>query len=203
MADAPLVESIEPISVADVERQILFDLTDQIEAVEMFIGAVRERAEAVTRRALVVKERILTLDKFPYGNLSIEIPNPPLLSVTGVVYVDVTGTEISLTPDEYRVIPNTTDPVQPSKLMPVYGAMWPTVLDDPGSVRITYVCGYGTYDGVTLDCPKAIRQWMLLNVANLCENRESVVIAKRGETPIDLGATVADGLIANYRVSKW
>lgn len=193
----------EPISITDVEGQVLFDLTDQRAAIDIFITAIRERAEAITRRALVVKNLVLTLDSFPSGSSPIEIPNPPLLSVTSVVYIDSTGASIVLIPSAYRVIPNTTDPVQPSQIVPVYGSIWPTTINDFGSVQIFYACGYGIYSGVSLECPKAIKQWMLINVGTLCENREATVIAKRGETLIDLSTTVADGLIANYRVAKW
>lgn len=199
----PVTSPGEPVSVIDIEAQVLFDLADQVDKVGMFITAIREKCEAYTRRALIVKQLVITLDAFPAGRTPIEIINPPLRSIDSIVYIDGDGDEITLDSALYRVVTNADDPVQPSKVMPVYGEVWPVALQDLAVIAITFTCGYGFNDAVTLECPNAIKQWITLNVANLVEHRESIVIGDRGETLLDMTATLADNLIINFRVSKY
>ena len=199
----PVTSPGEPVSVTDIEAQVLNDLSDQVDKVGMFITALREECESRTRRALIVKQLVTTLNVFPAGRTPIEIINPPLRSIDSIVYTDTDGDEITLDSSLYRVVVNADDPVQPSKIIPVYGEVWPVALVDLAVIAITFTCGYGFNDAVTLECPKGIQQWITLNVANLVEHRESVVIGDRGETLLDMTKTLADGLIANFRVTKY
>ena len=79
----------------------------------------------------------------------------------------------------------------PGRVMPAYGKAWPATLDYPGSVRVQFTSGYGdTAD----DVPQCIKNWMLLNVANLFENRESESVSDSRMSQIDL-STMADSLL--------
>lgn len=184
---------VEPITLADVENQCRIDsLSDESAAIDLFIAATRQRAEAVTRRALITQQWRLTVDGFPGCNTPIAIPLPPLQSVDSITYVDTAGITQTLDPELYRVI---TDD-EPARLLPLFEHVWPSTRGDIGMVSITFTCGYGDNHGAV---PAAIRQWMLLNVANLYENRESLTAAPGRLTMVDL-TTMADSLLHDFRV---
>jgi uncharacterized phiE125 gp8 family phage protein len=57
--------------------------------------------------------------------------------------------------------------------MPAYGQTWPSVRADTyNAVEIQFTSGYGTASAV----PQAIRNGMLLLVANWFENREQAIV---------------------------
>jgi len=200
----------EPITLSDVERQIrVTDLSSEATEIELFIQAVRERAESITRRALVTQSWDLTLDAFPSNNWNfasqggsfgnrIILPKPPLQTVNSIIYIDSNGDEQTLDPSLYKVVSK----AEPGYVQPAYGTTWPTVLNDSAVVTINFNCGYGPIDPDTsLNVPAAIKQWMLLNIANLYESREAIGIAYR-ETKYDLTESLVDNLIENYRIAR-
>ncbi|QXE85974.1 hypothetical protein KP003_16665 [Geomonas nitrogeniifigens] len=193
----------EPINVTQVEAQMRLQLGDidflgETGPVGLFISAVRQKAEAVTRRALVTQVWELVLDGFPRGRDPLEVPLPPLQSVESITYVDTTGAAQTLDASLYRVESDSAPNCQPGQILPAYGQQWPATLDDVGVVRVRFTAGYGTVDAV----PEAIKQWMLINVANLYENRESETVANGKLTMVDL-STLADSLLADLRVYGW
>lgn len=188
----------EPITLTEIQGQTrLVDLSAESETVELMISAVRERAEAITKRALVTQSWLLTLDAFPSGRSAIQLPKPPLQTVDSIAYCDANGVWQILDPLAYRVVISS----EPGYVVPIYGLNWPTVLNDVGVVTIKFTCGYGPITPDTsLNVPKGILQWIAMNVANIFENRETEGIAYR-ETKFDL-STLADGLIENYRIFR-
>lgn len=191
----------EPVSLTDVEAQCrIGSLSDESLAVERFIVAVRQKAEAVTRRALITQTWELVLDAFPAGRGVIALPLPPLQSVVSIIYTDADGIEQTLDPLAYRAI---TD-AEPAYIIPAYGLSWPSALNDVAVVRIRFTCGYGPISGIGEDTatnvPEAIQQWILLNVANLYENRETVIVGKNSLVEIN---TLADSLLDDFRVRGW
>ena len=196
----------EPVTLSDVERQIRQDLADESELIALLIQSTRETCESVTRRALIPTSEVFKLNGFPLNRIPIELSRPPLRSVTSVKYLDLNNVEQTLDPSLYDVKFSSTNPEQPSYIVPVYGTQWPMALDDFESVTICYVCGYGTVLNLennyeTIDIPKAIKQWMLINIANLYENRESLQVGNR-LVVADI-STLADGLISSYRVMRF
>lgn len=186
----------EPVTIEDVANQCrIGDLTDEQASVNLFIAAVRQRAESVTRRALLTQTWELVLDAFPQYRDPIYLPLPPLQSVSSITYYDASGALLTMTSVGYRVISD----ADTAMILPAYGTEWPATLDDKAVVRVRFVCGYG---GDPADVPAAIRQWMLLQVANLFENRETETVASGKLTLVDL-STLADGLLDNYRVVTW
>lgn len=189
----------EPIDLSDFEGQTRLQgqLSDEATTVELMITAVRERAEAITRRALVTQSWKLTLDAFPYTANPINLPLPPLQTVDSITYIDSNGDQQTLDPLSYRV--GTSG--EPGYVKPAYGLYWPITLNDTDVVEINFTCGYGPIAPATsLNVPKGIIQWCLINVANLFENRETEGIAYR-DTKFDL-SSLADGLLENYRLLR-
>lgn len=196
----------EPVIIADVENHCRLGsngiaTAGQKTAANIFIGSARRQAEAITRRQLITAtwEMVLDPSDFPAGTREpVEIPMPPLQSITSVKYYDVDGVLQTLSASLYRVIIETGPMCQPGLVVPVYGQVWPSIRDDYGAVTIRFVAGYGTAGS---SIPEDVRNWMLLNIGNLWENRETIVVSK-GQV-IDLNKTIGDGLLSPYIVREW
>jgi len=198
-----MADPVEPIVIADVEKHCRIGsgqiaTLGETDTVNIYIASVREKAESITRRKLITASLTLTLDGFPSGREPIEIPRPPLQSITSIKYYDTDGVQQTLSSALYRVIAETIPNCQPGIVLPVYGEVWPSTRDDLAVVTITYSAGYGAAGSAV---PASIRNWMLINIANLWENRESIVISKGAV--IDLSKTMADGLLDDYRIYRW
>jgi uncharacterized phiE125 gp8 family phage protein len=199
--------SSEPVELSDVEGQCrIGDLSAEEPTIGIFIAAIREQAESRTRRALITQQWEMVLDGFPMGRDAIKIPMPPLQSVDSITYIDQLGATQTMAPELYRIVADKSPACQPGYVMPVYGQMWPATLPDLATVRIRFTCGYGPIaDPDNPDAnqphnvPKGIINWMLINIANLYENRESETVASGRLTQVDL-STMADGLLNNYIV---
>lgn len=137
-------------------------------------------------RALVTQKWAGVMDGFPDQRL-ISLPLPPLQSVQAVKYLDVAGDEQTMDASLYRVDALTT----PGSILLKYGSVWPVTFPDPGAVTIEFTCGYGPPDQV----PVAIKQALLLLVANWYENREPTAFAA---APLQLPFAV-DALLSPHR----
>lgn len=119
------------------------------------IDAAIQYFEEYTGRVLATQTHEAWLDGFPFiganGKFArIELPNPPLLSVPSITYIDGDGVTQSFTDG---ASPETnlftvSAPVGPYArrgfVEPIYGQVWPTARCQTGSVKIRYTCGYGT-----------------------------------------------------------
>lgn len=183
--------AIEPVSLIDVEGQCnTGDLTEQADTVNGYIVAIRQKVENDLRRTMITTTRDLVLDSFPCSSTrnpfaALEIPLPPLQSVVSVKYLSTDHVLTTLDAAEYVVDTDST----PGRVMPAYGKVWPSTLDYPGSIRVQFVAGYGDD---AADVPQCIRNFMLLNISALYENREVLTIGQGGV--IDL-TTMADSLL--------
>lgn len=188
--------TLKPVTVSDLSSQMRADLTGETALIELYISAVTAKAENYTKRALVTQTWELTLDCFPCssslsGNIqrigAISLPLSPVQSITSIKYLDASGVLQTLASTEYSL---TSD--DPNVVVPAYGKTWPDTLMQAGAVVIKYVAGYGA---TAASIPEAIRIWIMLNVATLYENRETVVIGKGSLVELN---TMADSLIDDY-----
>ena len=160
----------EPITLSDAKlhMRVDFDIDDPL--IESYITASRQWAElGFTRRAFITQTWDFYLDAFPAGSI-IEVPYPPLQSITEIVYTDDNGTATTLPTANYMV-DTISEPGRISLAANVN--CWPTVTLQPvNGVRIRFVAGYGSAN----DVPRQIRNALLLLVADLYEHRENSVI---------------------------
>ena len=184
-----------------MEAQIRFSLTDQADHIQSLIDAVGGKGEAITRRALEVKTQVLSLNSFPSSRIPIELPYPPFRSITSIAYVDTDGVDQVLDSALYKADLNTSVPIQPSFVVPVYGEVWPVALDDFNSVTITFVCGYGDISGTDIPAPAPIKHWMKINVADLYEHPESIETGTRVQK-VEM-SSLSDSLIADFIVAGY
>lgn len=145
---------------------------DEDAQVEAFILAAVGSCERVTGRALITQTWRLTLrgcEDASNGAVwdawlgwTIELPRPPLISVSSVAYLDTAGVSQSLAGSAYTVDTNST----PGRLVPVDS--WPATSDAPNAVTITFVAGYGAAAAV----PAEIKDRLLAAVAYRDQHRE-------------------------------
>lgn len=158
----------EPVTVDEVKAHLRIDNDEDDVYLGLLIAAAREHAETRIRRQLCTATWKLRLDCFPCWQ--IDVPLPPLVSVTTLAYTDTGGTTQTLTEnthftkDIYR---------EPARIIPAYGQVWPATRDTVNAVSLTFVAGYGGADSV----PQAIRYGILLLVGRMFQTREGFVSA--------------------------
>lgn len=111
------------------------------------------------------------------------LPCPPVVDIVSVKYLDAAGSEISILPSEYEV--------QGSLLGSAFGKRWPSVLAQPGSVRIRYRAGYE-------QVPPAITAAVLLMVHDLFENRGTALTGVSASA-VPMSTTV-ENLLNPFRI---
>lgn len=177
----------EPLSLTEAKLHLREPAAADDGLVTALITAARIQVENYVHRALITQTRELKLDCFPSA---IELPFPPIASLTSVKYTDLNGAEQTVDSADL----DTDTASSPGRIQPAYGANWPSTRPGFNAVRVRYVCGYGSAGG---DVPEPLRHALRLLLAHLYENREAVVI---GTISSDLPLGVA-ALLNPYIVS--
>ena len=176
----------EPVSLTEAKAHMRIDSADDDSLIAALITAARQAAEAHMRRALVSQTWRLSLDRFPVapqpwwdglregadmpGDGSvIELPRPPLISVTSVTVYDDANNATVAGVSIYYVDADS----EPGRVVLRSGQTWPMAGRVAGAVEVLFVAGYGAAGAV----PQAIRQGMLLLIGRLYENREAEAAA--------------------------
>jgi uncharacterized phiE125 gp8 family phage protein len=158
----------EPITTNEAKAHLRIDASDEDNLITGYITAARQLCELYARRALVTQTWDLSLEQWP-GCDQIELPRPPLQSVTSISYIDSNGATSTLASSSYIV--DTAS--EPGRVILAYGATWPTVTLRPGpAITVRYVAGYGAAAAV----PELYKQALKLIVGHFFENREQVVL---------------------------
>lgn len=159
-----------PISLAEVKAHLRLDDDDDNEATYLrsLIMAATQYAEQFLKRQLITATLTLRLDDFPRGSTDAErtiwLPNPPLQSVTSVVYLDSAGASQTLSSSLYRV--DATD--EPGRISEAFGQSWPATYPVSAAITVVYVAGWTSEANV----PEPIKAAMKLLVSHWFENRE-------------------------------
>lgn len=107
---------------------------------------------------------------------SLELPRPPLSSVTSVKYYDTSGTQQTLDSSNYSV---TTSLRQPGWIDQSVAGTWPSYqIGRSYPITVRFVAGYGAGVAITATAgassvPATIRHAILLVIGELYNNREA------------------------------
>jgi len=178
----------EPLTTAQAKSHLVVeqDFTDDDTIIGLMITAARAHIENVTGRQIYTATWVLRMDAFP---AVIEVPKPPLQSVTSVAYVDTTGASQTLTvTTDYTVDIYST----PGRIVPAYGCSWPSTYGHVNDVTVTYVAGYGATDA---SYPAPIIHALKLILGELYEHRERFIV---GDAPHEF--PTVDRLLASYEI---
>lgn len=169
----------EPVTLAEAKLHLRVDGGDEDALIGSLVTAARQTCESASGRSFVTQTWKLTLDHF--RGWLIELPRPPLQSVTSIVYVDPAGVSQTLSASLYEV--DVTSPT--GTVAPIWSGYWPATQYKRQAVAITYVAGYGAASAV----PEAIKAAIKLLVGHYYENREAVVTGMTAsELPLGVGS---------------
>lgn len=136
------------------------DATDDALIASLVKAATSQIENAVLHRSLINRTYDLYDDDFP-SKYYMELPMPPLSSVTIVKYTDLNNVEQTWAASNYKVI--TTD--DPGKIF-AKTFVFPTDLYPLNAVHITFIAGYGAaysnvpfYDDIQTAIKLIIGEW--------------------------------------------
>lgn len=135
--------------------------------VAALVSAATQDTEAILWRTLCTTTYTLTMDRFPCDDY-IDLPRPPLQSVTHVKYYDASDTLQTLSASDYDVDTST----EPGRIYIDRSVGWPAVYDKRNAIEIRYVAGYGAASAV----PEGIKQSIRMKAAHWYENREASIV---------------------------
>jgi uncharacterized phiE125 gp8 family phage protein len=169
--DLPLTleEMRAHLNITDVDQDamLMFYLRS---AISQFDGA-----DGLLNRALISQTYTYKLDYFPF---IIELPLPPLQSVTSITYLDTAGATQTLATNQYRVL-NAGVPHKLGTIEQEYSTTWPSTRSISQAVTVTFVAGYGARNTI----PEHIRSLLLMTVKEAYDHRDPIVDVKNYTTP--------------------
>lgn len=185
--------TVEPVTVEDAYTHLRLDTADvgggdTAAEVTRKIAAARGQVERITRRALLSQTWDLYLDAFPAG--AIELPKPPLRSVTAITYKDTSGVWQTLAASAYVVSAPAGPTAERGQISLAYGQTWPSTYSEANVVKVRFVAGYGTTEE---SVPEDVRAAVLLVLGDLYERRT-------GESH---ERAAVDALLHPYRSVRW
>ncbi|CAK0778981.1 conserved hypothetical protein [Gammaproteobacteria bacterium] len=130
--------SAEPVSTAEAKTHLRVTGTDDDTYIDTLVKAARLSIEVQTGRALITQTLKVTLDRFPRERY-LELPRPPLASVSSVAYVDPNGVNQTFAAASYTV--DTLS--QPGRIVLNETYNWPDTSLVANAVTITFIAGYG------------------------------------------------------------
>jgi uncharacterized phiE125 gp8 family phage protein len=155
----------EPVSLSEAKAQCRVDISDDDAYLTSLITVARQYCEAIDWCAYLTQTIEYWIEDWPLDD-EIELPRPPLQSVTSIEYYDVHDMKTTLPTAVYAV-----DAVSvPGLIHLKYLQTWPvTQLRDYNAICITYQAGWDT----PAYMPIVIKQAMLLLIGHWYENREA------------------------------
>jgi uncharacterized phiE125 gp8 family phage protein len=192
----------EPVSVEEVKTHLRVESTDEDDYINSLIISARKIAENKIRRSLLPVTYKLVMDDFASYSASIELPMPPLSTVSSnitVKYVKdttVLNDTATVASTVYRIDYDCT----PQRIYPIYGNEWPSCVissaDRKDAVWVQYVSGYSNRSKV----PEPIKLWIKMKVASMYENRQPGFEGKFYSQMQELPFHYFDGLLDPYMV---
>lgn len=159
----------EPLTTAEAKAHLLVTHSDDDTLIARQIVAARRWVEQQTQRQLVTASWRLSLDDFPRcGDRIMEVPRPPLVSVTSITYYDEDGNSQTLASSKYVVDSDS----EPARIAEAPDQTWPSTQSRLNAVQVTYSAGFGDESAV----PENLKAAMLLLIGHWYENREAVAL---------------------------
>jgi hypothetical protein len=112
----------------------------------------------------------------------IDIPVPPLQSLTSIQYWDFSGTLRTVDPTTYVVSLGT-----PARCQPQYSHVWPISRPTIDSVQVNFVAGYGD----ATKTPQNVKVAICALVSHWYENREAVSQGSYAPVPLMIDALLS------------
>ena len=175
----------EPLTLTEVKDSLKDTPVEEDALVSVLITAARRAAEAHTHRVFVTQTWDYFADLFPASSSTfLELPRPPLVSVTSIKYTDTDGVQQTWDSSKYVVDTH----AERGRILPAWSEIWPSTRQVMNAVEIRFVAGFGVPD----DVPEDIRTAILQTINHLYDHRQSVVIGAIGtELPLGVKAILS------------
>lgn len=147
--------AVEPITVTELKTFARIDHDYEDDLISSFIVAARKATEFYLKRKLISQTLRVLMDE--WNQAEINLPYPPLISVSSVKYLYDDGTEEEYSSDYYFVDTQGA----PGRLVIKDGASLPINTNRIyGGYQIEFLCGYGaTADDVPDGIKTGIKIW--------------------------------------------
>lgn len=147
--------TVEPVTLAQLKVFAHIDGDQHDDVLTNILTATRQLAEDYLNRSLIDQTITLTMDFWPA--ITLELPRPPLVSISSVATIDESDVATVYSSSNYYVITN--DVV--GKIVIKNGASYPVnTIRFYGGYRIIYVAGYGsTATYVPQQIKEGIKTW--------------------------------------------
>lgn len=159
---------LEPLTLVQAKAFLKVDGTDEDDLITSLIASARQACEDHCRRAFLPQTWKLVLDAFPCGRHPIDLPFPPLVSVSSISYVNNAGDDTAFDLANVRV----DDVSEPGRIAPKVGVDWPVAQCVIGAVTVVYAAGFPNAAAL----PPAIVQAVRFTLTHFFENRSSVEV---------------------------
>lgn len=182
----------DALSLEDAKHHLRVTWDDENARIEALIQAATaylDGRDGILGRALMTQTWEYTVDAFPVCD-AIELPLPPVQSITSITYRDVNGNPATFSASDYSL---SDDKQWRPRILLAAGASWPGTDGEPEAVTIRAVHGYG--DALE-SVPMPIRQAMLLLIGHWYVSREAVNIST--ELPLSAEALLAPYMLTTF-----
>ena len=172
----------EPVTLAEAKAWAKIDTTEDDALLAVLITTAVQAAEEYTRRSFITQTHRLTLDSMggindwlpegtydlPVSSLSgglptsIDLPRPPLASVTSITTYSSAGTSAVYSSANYFV------DADGARVNLYESASWPSDLRAQKACEVVYVAGYGA---TSSSVPSPIKTAILMHVQTMYDSR--------------------------------
>lgn len=143
----------EPLDLVEVKLHSRVDIPDDDSLFKALLGAARGYAENLTQKQLLAATYKQVFDSFPghyaqavapYGREyslpgnALILQTWPVVQVVSIQYLDMGGNVQTVDPKTYVV----EGSVEPMRITPVFGQIWPIPMPQIGSVWVNFIAGY-------------------------------------------------------------
>lgn len=184
----------EPVTVQECKDQGRITTAAEDTLLGRYITAARRQVERITNRQLITATWDLYADSFcdpQYFRMgALQIPRPPLQSISLIEYVDSAGATQTWASTNYRVDIKSN----PGRVTTEYPATWPTIRPVTNAVHVRFVAGYGAAGSAV---PPEIKHAMILLVVHWYDNRALIsdTVGEKASLPFAVNA-----LLSSYRI---
>lgn len=158
--------SNEPVTLAEAKEYMRVEVDDDDALIAALITAARRQAEEYTRRAFVTQVLDVWYDRdelFEHGEF-VELPRPPVASITSIESYDSEDVETTMPAASYRLSSSVE-----GRIVLTGAGEWPSDLREHDCLTVRYTAGYGTPADVPEDIKTAIKAMVLAAYEGRCD----------------------------------
>jgi uncharacterized phiE125 gp8 family phage protein len=150
-------DDMTPVSLEFVRDKVLRAYTENVEddLIDHYIRAAAAFGERICGQHILPKTLTLVLSAFPADGI-IEFADAPIRDVLSVEYLDEDGVVQTYggSPPSWTFLP--AGRYHKARLLPGIDETWPTTIDRPNAVTVTFTVGYEAAEDVPVELQQAI-----------------------------------------------